>query len=92
MQDYDVLQAAVDHYGPERQVDKAIEEMSELTKALLKLRYRKDEHTTEDVLEEMADVEIMLDQLKLIFGYKTLYRDEKVYRLVERLHEEGVTV
>ena len=92
MQDYEVLQTAIDHYGSERQIDKAIEEMSELTKALLKLRLVKNEQNTESVLEEMADVEIMLDQLKLIFGYKTLYRDEKVYRLVERLHEEGVTV
>lgn len=92
MQDYDVLQAAVDHYGSDRQIDKAIEEMSELTKALLKLRYDANEQTVENVFEEMADVEIMLDQLKLIIGDKAIYRCDKVYRLTEKLHEEGVTV
>jgi len=51
MQDYEVLQTAIDHYGSERQIDKAIEEMSELTKALLKLRLVKNEQNTESVDE-----------------------------------------
>ena len=70
----DILQQAIELYGKEKQVDMAIEEMSELTKALLKER-RKDAVTgfspdiprlLDDVYEEIADVEIMIEQLMLM--------------------------
>lgn len=35
---HQILQDAIKHYGAEHQVDRAIEEMAELTKALLKMR------------------------------------------------------
>ena len=35
----EVLIKAISHYGSEHQIDKAIEEMSELIKALMKYRY-----------------------------------------------------
>ena len=47
----------------------AIEEMAELTQALVK-HYRKpdDPETLEHIIEEMADVEIMLHQLKIMYN------------------------
>lgn len=48
-------------YGPNQQVDKIIEEMSELTKAFLKARLD-GKIFTESVEEEIADVIIMLEQ------------------------------
>ena len=48
----------------------AIEECSELVKAILKLR-RSDEKTAETreaVIDEIADVQIMLSQLEIIFN------------------------
>lgn len=69
--DTGVLNRAIDTYGTTAQTDKAIEEMSELTKALLKERYaRKTEHHIEaiaNVCEELADAVIMLNQLVIIF-------------------------
>lgn len=81
-----VLQKAVDEYGKESQLIMAMEEMSELIQALSKnIRGYANE---DNVAEEIADVEIMLNQLKLIFNneqqVKRWYAD-KVIRLSERL-------
>lgn len=57
-----ILKAAIEKYGRGAQRDKAIEELSELIRALA----RSDD--PENIAEEMADVRIMLDQLELIFG------------------------
>lgn len=91
-----ILEKAVETYGTESQVDMAIEEMSELTKALLKYR-RASKNQTDigigkahaDILEEMADVEIMLDQMKIIYGEPICERKHKIDRLKERLDGEN---
>lgn len=85
MKDYEVLRKAVETYGKEAQTDMMIEEMSELTKALLKQRRNGTSETVDNVLEEMADVEIMLNQMKMIYGDTTKYRVEKIARLASRL-------
>ena len=66
--------------------------MSELTKALLKLRRAHDAESygkaKENVYEEMADVIIMLTQLLMIMGGRNEVQkaiDEKVKRLNTRL-------
>ncbi len=77
-------EAAVQFYGAESQVRKAVEELTELSVALLhSLDGRGD---TENIREEMADVEIMLEQLHVIFGYGD-YRLVKECQLAERLKE-----
>lgn len=80
-----VLKAAVDTYGKEAQTDMMIEEMSELTKALLKHRRNATPKTLDNIKEEMADVQIMLDQMRLIYGENGGYRTSKVLRLASRL-------
>lgn len=69
--DTDVLNKAIDKYGTSGQIDKSIEEMSELTKALLKERYARmtQNHleAIDNVCEELADAVIMLNQLVIIF-------------------------
>ena len=57
---------ALEYYGNNSQVDIAIEEMSELIKELLK--NRRGEENRSMIADEMADVYIMLEQLKFIFG------------------------
>lgn len=86
----DVIKA----YGEQAQVDKAIEEMSELIKALLKLRYAEKDYELEicgdAVAEEMADAEIMLEQLEIIFGNAervVSWKQKKLERLERRLKE-----
>lgn len=83
MRDRQILGRAIQTYGRRRQIDKAIEEMAELTAALL--HYRERGGTADPVREEIADVGIMLDQLILIFGGDEFYREQKVRRLRQRL-------
>ena len=97
----EVLQECVDTYGAEAQVDMAVEEMSELTKALFKYRRKaaqgsKDlEAARENILEEVADVIIMLTQLIMIYGGRDLVQEtieNKVDRQIKRLaNTEGET-
>ena len=82
----EVLKAAIAHYGEQMQVVVAIEELSELQKELTKfLRGQADER---HINEEMADVEIMLEQLKIIFDNRkpvTHWIGKKLKRLSEQL-------
>ena len=91
-----VCKAAVHTYGKEHQKLIAIEEMSELTKALCKdTRYPETTAVLDNVAEEIADVRIMLDQLMLdqleyIFDCSAKveeYRKKKIYRLVDRINK-----
>lgn len=58
---------AIDLWGEEAQLDVAIEECSELIKAICK-RKRGDAFAELGILEEAADVAIMIEQLKVMFG------------------------
>lgn len=85
----EILRKALDVYGINSQVDMMIEEMSELAKALLKQR-RAGKVTmklTGNILEEIADVQIVLDQLKIHYGQDDAeaYEEWKLYRLEERM-------
>lgn len=98
----EILQLAVDVYGKEAQVDMAIEEMSELSKALLKRRRAERspeawdyEKTRKNILEEIADVIIMLTQLVMIYGGREIIQQdihEKVERLEKRLNFQKAEV
>ena len=68
----------------------AVEEMAELTKALCKVKRvscaAEAKAALENAVEEMADVQIMLDQLRIIFGRSTAEAEEyKLERLKKRL-------
>lgn len=64
------LNTIVETYGNDAQEDMAIEECSELVKAILKLRRSnaKDSDLRDAVIDEIADVQIMLTQLGIIFN------------------------
>lgn len=98
-----VLQEAIDHYGEESQLDMAIEEMSELTKAICKYKRAVKERerdicystaknvifAEDDIMEEIADVLIMLEQLMTIFNCKervSAIASEKIRRLKARIN------
>lgn len=73
-------------WGHEAQITMVFEEMSELQKELCKMLRGKD--NVQEIAEEIADVEIMLDQMKMLFNVCALVdvrRGEKVARLAERL-------
>lgn len=84
-----VLDRAIATYGVEAQEKMVLEEMSELQKEICK-RWRGNDNLPE-LAEEIADVEIMLDQLKMIHGIEDAvdtYKQEKVERLKRRLDHE----
>lgn len=83
---------AAGKFGVKNQIIKTIEELSELQKALCKyiLYVSPDEYEKllKNIVEEIADVEIMTEQLKLIFSFDVALSDlvEKQKRLkLERL-------
>lgn len=81
--------AAVRIYGKQSQLIMAMEEMSELTKELSK--NIRGENNVSAISEEIADVEIMLEQLKVIYGNRAevdRVRGEKLERLFIRLTEK----
>lgn len=58
----------INTYGVKPQEDIAIEELSELQKAILKHRRYGDKETEQAIIDEIADVQIMLEQLKIIYS------------------------
>ena len=90
----EILLDALEHYGERAQEDMMLEEMAELSKALLKLRRVKKHEITEplflvkNVEEEIADVEIVLNQMKLLFPGWGIWMQAKLQRLEERIEKE----
>lgn len=83
------LQKIIDTYGADKQQDVAIEECSELIKAICK--YKRTLDHVENIVDEIADVEIMLNQLKIIFECTGEVEDRiefKINRQLERIAAE----
>ena len=78
-----IHQTALSHFGLKHQEDKLIEEMSELTQALIKNRQFRDSN----VAEEIADVQIVLNQLKIAYPEWITWEQIKLKRLEEKLGE-----
>ena len=80
------------HYGIDSQALVAIEEMSELTKELCK--YFRGYNRKREIIEEIADVEIMMEQLKCLFDIHESvnkivdYKLERQLRRIENEREE----
>lgn len=86
--DEKILKRIIEKYGKHKQVGQAIEEMAELTIELNKNINRNKDNETEIILE-IADVQIMLAQLVLIYDidpeklqgaveYKLLRQKERI--------------
>lgn len=89
-----ILHEALTQFGYDRQVDKAIEEMTELTTALIRhrqaMRYGRGNKNDAlvNILEEMADVQITLDQMKLAFGDTAEVEAVKLKALEHKIQRE----
>lgn len=85
----DITDKAIKHYGNKKQIEMAIEEMAEL---IVAINHGRRGRNLQGIIEEIADVEIMLMQLKTIFscwGQVDLIKDVKLERLSKRMEEEG---
>lgn len=86
-----VFRRCILEYGANSQIDMSIEEMAELTKALLKLRREKGRNSKsliDDVIDEIADVRIMCRQMELLFKAEDRVEqriDYKIKRQIKRL-------
>ena len=83
-----ICRAALEAFGERAQMTMAIEEMSELAKELCKRCRGRD--NVEAIAEEVADVQIMLQQLVMLFdcaGQVETFRRYKLERLAERIEE-----
>ena len=83
-----IIKEIANKYGKDKQVLQAVEEMSELTKELIKNINRNAENDKEIILE-IADVQIMLCQISYLYGidsdklkgaieYKLLRQKERI--------------
>lgn len=86
-----IYQKAIEFYGESSIIDLFFEESSELTKALLKARrYGLNEERRIDIIDEIADVIICLESLKIIFDCEKDTSDRidfKVRRMIKRMSE-----
>lgn len=80
-----LLGEAIGRWGCEAQKKQTIEECSELITAIL--HRDRDKCTNDDVITEVADVIIMCEQMKLIYGSEQVENEvrRKMKRLEERL-------
>jgi hypothetical protein len=79
----------IEKWGIEPQLRMAFEEMAELTIEICK--HSRGSQNRYEVLDEITDVSIMLDQLKVLFGFSeneiAEQLDFKINRLKERLEK-----
>lgn len=88
MTEHDIFALAINEYGEKTQEDIAIEECGELICAISH-KHRGREH---NIAEEIADVEICLEQLKMIngcHGEVSRIRQKKVLRLLRNILNKG---
>lgn len=96
-----LLRRAIRTYGTTQQIGKAIEEMSELTRALCRYAIESAAPNASDMpdndnwihaVEELADVRIMLRQLEMILNCEeeaAEWEERKLLRLRARLDESA---
>ena len=85
----DIYHRALKTWGKNPQMLQVIEEMSELTKEILKNVNRGKDNVSE-IIEETADVEIMLEQLKCCYNINTQvadYKKQTLLKIAKRLDE-----
>lgn len=75
-----LYQRALRVWGKKPQMLQVVEEMAELTKEILKNVNREKDNIPE-LIEEAADVEIMLGQLKCCYGIEQQVADYKADKL-----------
>jgi hypothetical protein len=84
----DLYKQATETWGEEAQIKVVLEELAELSLAIL--HYYRGKCSLQDMASEVADVEIMLEQLRVLFPkldeYTKVLKDYKLARLDERLN------
>ena len=90
------VEKIADHYGLQHQLSKTDEELIELILAIqdyaIKLSSKDDDISVSHMVEEMAGVSIMIEQLTYLTESKKefeMYRELKIKRQIGRIAEEN---
>lgn len=92
------IEFIADYYGISHQLKKLIEEMSEVTKEIIKLDLSQNDKEIEDIFlnrlpDELADLSVVYDQVVYLLGCKEKVarnRKYKVLRQLGRMAEESL--
>jgi hypothetical protein len=86
----DIYREAVETFGTKNQYKKLCEEVAELNLAFQRFNFNPSTETLNNVLEEIADVKIMLMQADYLFDGCEIEKQEaiKLNRLESRIKEE----
>lgn len=85
------LQQIAEHYGLRSQMRQLIEEMAELTQVICKAERYDLDTVREHLVEEVADVQVVLDQVIYLLGDNRIeqIRAEKIERQKRRIYAGG---
>ena len=85
------LKSILDYYGKENQIAKTFEEMAELQQLLARSITKPGTVAKVSIASEIADVEIMLNQMKIAFDCEKdveVWNEIKIRRQMERMAKE----
>lgn len=81
----------IDHYGADWQLDRLVEECSELIKVIMKVKRESSYFICDDMIQEVADVKNLIKQLELKHEYFkdsiNFMIEQKVDRQLERIEK-----
>lgn len=85
------LRNIAEHYGLRVQMRQLIEEMAELTQVICKAERYDLDTVREHLVEEVADVQVVLDQVIYLLGDNRIeqIRAEKIARQKRRIEDAG---
>ena len=78
---------AYSKWGMRDQLDMVQEECAELIQAVSKVKRSETFHITDNFIEEIADVKIMLAQMEFVFGIRDEVEKVRKYK-IERLRKK----
>ena len=84
-----MVKQIANHFGIDNQMIKTVEELAELSQVICKIQLDgMTDQSYENLVEEIGDVEIMIDQLKLLhniseYGLNEI-KEEKIERTMKR--------
>ena len=83
----DKLQKCMDMLDDDKQITKAIEELAELIQATCKYTLRPNPEEHEHIIEEMADVFIVMHEMKDIFNISDEQINKVAQKKIDRLYD-----
>ena len=91
MNEQEILKKAIEAYGEREQSTVAMEECGELIRAINKMHRNQSVENRNELISEIADVQIMIEQLVLMYKLNPIniqrMKDYKISRLKDRLEK-----